>query len=356
MLQNATFLEKKSTGLFHCKTCLYTCSRKSHYDRHLSTTKHQNATKMLQNATYLVPKSTTAKDRNRNINNNQLLPKEVSIKSTEKDDYGLNLPCGTKKYQKSTNTLFVCNCGKKYKQHSSYYRHKRSCLMNEEENTNNNVVEFCKNNQTDFKELILLLVKENKEFQKNFMEMIPHIKGNADHSYNTTNSHNTNNFNIQMFLNDHCKNAMNLTDFIESLPITNETYDHTIENGLTKTITHMITNGLNNMDILERPIHCTDPARKTMYVKDNDVWEKDTDFGKVITGIKQLALKQRTMIGKWQDANNGWDIDDDLQTKMTNLVFHSMDLIEHDEKETNKIIKAIGKNTYLSHMIKDEYK
>ena len=158
-----------------------------------------------------------------------------------------------------------------------------------------------------------------------------------------------------MFLNEHCKNAMNLTDFIHSLPITNETYNHTIENGLTKTITNMITNGLNNMDVLERPIHCTDPSRKTMYVKDNNVWEKDNELTVLLNGIKTLSFKQRTNISKWKDANTGWDKDDNLQTKMTKLVFNSMTTIENDEKETNKIIRAIGKNTYLSNYIKHDY-
>ncbi len=159
-----------------------------------------------------------------------------------------------------------------------------------------------------------------------------------------------------MFLNDQCKNAMNLTDFIDSLPITSETYDNTIENGLTKTITNMITNGLNNMDVLERPIHCTDPVRKTMYIKDNNVWEKDKELIVLLDGIKQLSLKQRTLISKWRDVNEGWQTDDKLQSKMTNLVFNSMTQIESDEKETGKIIRAIGKNTYLTNEIKDEYK
>jgi hypothetical protein len=158
-----------------------------------------------------------------------------------------------------------------------------------------------------------------------------------------------------MFLNERCKNAMNLTDFIQSLPITNETYDHTIQNGLTKTLTHMITNGLNNMDVLERPIHCTDPARKTMYVKDNNVWEKDNELNTLLQGIKDLSVKQRTTINKWQDANEGWDKDENLQTKLTTLVFHSMADVENDEKELNKIIRAISKTTYLTNEIKNEY-
>jgi hypothetical protein len=148
---------------------------------------------------------------------------------------------------------------------------------------------------------------------------------------------------------------MNLTDFIESLPITSETYDNTIENGLTKTITNMITNGLNNMDVLERPIHCTDPVRKTMYIKDNDVWEKDKELNVLLDGIKKLSLKQRTLISKWKEVNIGWDKDENLQSKMTSLVFNSMTQIESDDKETNKIIRAIGKNTYLNSDTREKY-
>ena len=143
--------------------------------------------------------------------------------------------------------------------------------------------------------------------------------------------------------------------FINSLPITNETYDNTIENGLTQSLTNLVVTGLNNMDIVDRPIHCTDPSRKTLYVKENNNWEKDNELMFLLKGIKELSLKQRTMINKWQDANNGWNIDEDLQSKMTKLIFNSMTNIEDDQKETNKIVKAIGKNTYLSNEIKSEY-
>ena len=183
------------------------------------------------------------------------------------------------------------------------------------------------------------------------IEIMPNI-GNQSHN---TNSHNTQNFNIQMFLNEHCKNAMNLTDFIDSLPITAETYDNTIQNGLTKTLTNMITNGLSQLDILERPIHCTDATRKTLYVKEANNWEKDTELLKILFGIKQLARKQRTMISEWKDVNEGWEKDDNIQTKLTTLICHSMTDIENDEKETSKIIRAISKNVYLDNEAKQQY-
>lgn len=333
---NDTYASQKTPKKFNCEVCLYSCSKKSDWNRHIITTKHKNATQMIH-----------------------ICAKNAQCVATPKLS---NNVCNDSKYQ--------CLCGNKYKQHSNYYRHRKNCYIfqniknkneNEkllEEHINTDVINYNKSSECDFKELIVLLLKENKEFQKNFLELIPQIKGHTDHSYNTTNtnSNNTNNFNIQMFLNDHCKNAMNLTEFIESLPITNETYNHTIENGLTKTITHMITDGLSNIDILQRPIHCTDAARKTLYIKNNDVWGKDNNLKTIENSITKVATKQRTMISKWQDANSGWNIDDNLQTKMTNLVCNSMTLIEQDEKETNKIIRAISKQTHLTQNVKEEYK
>ena len=311
-------LSQKVVKKFQCKKCNYICSRRYDYDKHLLTRKHQME-----------------------INGNNGNGKVVQYFS-----------CDT--------------CSREFKTNSGLWKHMKACKVVkksqhdissdiEKENINiTDVIEICKNTQGDFKEIILTMMKENKEFQKSFLEIMPNM-GNNSHNTNT-NSHNTNNFNIQMFLNDHCKNAMNLTDFIHSLPITSETYDNTIENGLTKTITNMMVNGLNELDILKRPIHCTDASRKTLYVKDADNWERDNELLHVMKGIKELSLKQRTMISKWKDANNGWDKDDNLQSKMTSLVFNSMTQIEEDNKETSKIIKAIGKNTYISNEIKEAYK
>jgi hypothetical protein len=328
MLHNATFSASKNAVKFYCDSCLFECRKNSEWNRHLVTTKHKNATKMLHDATC-------------------------------SDDLQANLPSGVKTPKKNAAAFYSCECGKTYKQHSSLYRHKKGCYISEGNiEVKSQVLEICKENQTDFKELVLLLLKENKDIQKNFIDLIPQIKGYSSNSHNTITNNTTNNnqFNISMFLNEHCKNAMNLTDFIDTLPITNETYNCTIENGLTKTITNMVVDGLNNMDVLERPIHCTDAKRKIMYIKDDNIWEKDTELNKLLHGIKGLALKQRTMINKWQDVNDGWDQDEDLQTKLTKLVFNSMTSIEDDEKETNKIIRAIGKNTYLNNEIKDQYK
>jgi hypothetical protein len=329
---------KKKKINFSCDSCYFGCSNKKDYCRHLSTAKHK---RLISTNNGLIEKTPLDSLSQNFTPKNDLLPYDSN------DEMG-----------KKTPELHACHtCGKVYLHLSSLYKHKKTCLDNEED-TYMNIVEapttLSKEKESEFKELVLLLLKENKEIQKTFVELIPHIKGNI-----TSNSHNTttnnNQFNINMFLNEHCKNAMNLTDFINSLPITNETYDNTIENGLTKTITNMVLNGLNDLDLLQRPIHCTDPSRKTMYVKDNDMWEKDNDLKLLLQGIKTISLKQRTKLNKWQDANAGWDKDENLQTRMTRLVFNSMTSIEEDEKETNKIIRAISKSTYLTSDIKNVY-
>jgi len=332
---------KKTFKKFICECCSFECSNKKDYTRHLATTKHKRLTEANGWLTKKTPYDNTSDDEPYDYTS---LP---NVSNNNNDVLGVKTP-----------EHYACEkCNKVYSHLSSLSKHKKMCLDNEEANNElvvSNISSLSKEKESEFKELVLLLLKENKEIHKTFVEMLPHMKGNITNNSNNITTNN-NQFNINMFLNERCKNAMNLSDFIQSLPITNETYDHTIQNGLTKTLTHMITNGLNNMDILERPIHCTDPARKTVYVKDNNVWEKDNELNKLLQGIKDLSVKQRTTINKWQDANEGWDKDENLQTKLTTLVFHSMTDVENDEKEVGKIIRAISKTTYLTSEIKNEY-
>ena len=293
----------KNAEKYVCKKCDFKCSKKSNWDTHQLTRKHQNRT----------------------------ILNKIEQKNAEK-----------------CLMIFTCACGKEYTARNSLWYHQKKCPP---------VSEDIENNNTGIggidKEILVKMLLKNQDVMEKMVEIMPQF-GNQIH----TNSHNTTNnqFNIQMFLNEHCKNAMNLTEFIATLPITAETYDNTLENGLTKTITNIITNGLSQLDILDRPIHCTDPARKTLYVKDDNVWEKDNELLLMLKGIRELSLKQRTMIKKWQDVNEGWSIDDNLQSQLTKLIGISMTNVEDDEKETGKIIRAIGKNTYLTTDIKDVYK
>ena len=294
-----TFLMPKNAKKYYCEKCDFTCSKESNWKKHLTTAKHM-------------------KEINGNVGNEQ------------------------------TAVLYECDiCNKEFKTKSGLWKHKKKCSIGQGENNT-------KNTEFDIdKDFLIKMLLKNQDVIEKLTEVMPQL-GNQVHN---TNSHNTTNnqFNIQMFLNEHCKNAMNLTDFIQSLPITAETYDSTIENGLTKTMTNMLLNGLNELDIVDRPIHCTDVSRKTLYVKDDDIWEKDNELLHMLKGIRDLSLKQRTMIKRWQDVNNGWATDENLQSRMTKLIGNSMTAIENDERETGKIIRSISKNVYLDKDTKDEY-
>ena len=316
--------QQKNIQLHQCEICDFTCSKIGDWKRHISTVKHKMATN------------------------------------------GNKWQQNTSKYAEKNIQLhhFTCDiCGKEYKDRSGLWKHKKKCFIVEEKESD---IIF-KNNTTELidKNVLIDILKnnlKNQEVMENLMLTLPDVVGKLvenipkmGNQANNNNSFNNHTFNIQMFLNEHCKNAMNLTDFINSLPITTETYDNTIENGLTKTIANMVVDGLNNLDVLERPIHCTDSTRKILYVKEDNKWEKDNELYITLDGIKKIALKQRTMINKWQDANSGWNIDDNLQTRLTTLVCNSMTDIENDSKETNKIIRAISKNVYLDNEIKKNY-
>jgi len=315
------FSSKKFNN-YVCNICDYNSCRKSQYDRHILSRKHQIRT---------------------NTN-----------KCTENSSNTFDITSTIHKQHR-------CQCGKIFRHASSLWNHRQKCDVDDEKKHNGSNT-ILPNLEINKEYLIQMLLKnqevmenvilKNQDVMEKMIELMPQI-GNQVH----TNSHNTTNnqFNIQMFLNEHCKNAMNLTDFIDSLPITAATYDSTIENGLTKTLTNMITNGLSKLDILDRPIHCTDATRKTIYVKEANNWEKDTELIRILLGIKTLARKQRMMINKWQDANVGWETDDYIQTKLTTLISHSMTNIESDEKETSKIVRAISKHVYLDNEEKKKY-
>jgi hypothetical protein len=295
---------------FFCEKCDYKCNKQSEFSKHISTRKHN----FLQNPI---------------------------LKETD------------------TSKSHICKCGKVYKHSSTLYAHKKKCSVIQGEKEEKTTTEIPTTNNYVDKEFMVKMFKEmftqNKDVINKMMEIIPLIGPNNSNNNNTISNTTNNQFNIQMFLNEHCKNAMNLTDFIDTLPITAETYDNTIQNGLTKSMTNMLVNGLSQLDILKRPIHCTDASRKTLYVKDEDTWEKDTELQRLLLGITALAQKQRTNIDIWQEVNEGWKTNENIQTKFTELIFNTMDDVENNEKETGKIIRAISKNVYLDNEVKNQY-
>ncbi len=302
-------VEKKSSKVvknFHCETCDYSCSRKYDYDKHLSTRKH----KMIVNGSNL----------------------------SEKID---------KKY--------YCECGKSYIHDSGYYRHKKVCtLINEEKESNNDG-----NGVTSemFMELMKVVVKQG-ENQVNIQqqqsdiikEIIPKI-GNTTNNTNTNCNNTTNKFNMQIFLNETCKDAMPLVEFINNLKLTVEDLDNTGKEGIVKGLTDIITKGLNELDVTKRPIHCSDIKRETLYIKDEDKWIKDDkDKSMVSHAIGKVKRDADSFFPKWLEQHpECWKEESPYHEQYMTMVTNRFGKGEENfqEKNTKKVIKNIAREVIV---------
>jgi hypothetical protein len=347
--QNADNMFTSTPLMFTCSLCTFKCSKKRDFIRHLSTRKHTNATNMLTFSSNYGLKS-PQKAQHHIWSNNKTISSQES-----------NYP--SQKSGKMPSPKFVCQCGRAYKHRQSLFRHKKNCTFINENDIMEEISEtsptFMNDAHINDKQIgdmvrnilgdnIKLIMTQNKEmFHDVLTKMIPYLQNNSTIINNTQN----NQFNINVFLDNNCKDAINFSEFIESLPITPKLFDDTYENGLTKGLTNLLLDGLNNMNVLERPIHCTDLSRKVLYVKENDKWQKDNQHEIVKGGISTLAMKQRSSISIWKEANPGWDNNDNKQIVFSNLIHNALELCETQEKEQNKILKAISTNTYIQKSI-----
>ena len=288
-----------------CETCDYKSSRKSQYERHLMTTKHKMTTEGLQNGLQKVPKS-------------------------------------------SKN---VCECGKEFSNRQNLYRHKKKC-DSKPENITITVEEpepQPGNNQYSG-DLILELLKQNQEFKELIIEQNKQmLEMSKERSIITTNSNNVtqnNNFNLQVFLNETCKDALNLSDFLESLILSLTDFENFGPLGYCGGITNILVNGLNKLDITKRPIHCSDLKREVIHVKNNDAWHKDQDKEQMIKAIKAIEHKNIKQMSLWGKANPEYkdptSKKSDLYTKMIDNSLGESDK-EKAQKNYNKIIRSVAK-------------
>ena len=183
---------------------------------------------------------------------------------------------------------FVCECGKIYTDRSGLWRNKKNCNNSNENNMKNLVLEVVKSNTE--------LQKQNQEFKELLIEqnktIIDAIKHNSiTNNNNHINSHNKT-FNLNVFLNEDCKDAMNITDFVNSINLQLSDLEHVGQVGYVEGISNIIIKNLKALDVTKRPVHCTDPKRETIYIKDGDVWEKDEDDNKKLRKmIKSVAFR-----------------------------------------------------------------
>jgi len=299
-------LVKKSSIKFHCILCDYYTSRKSQYDRHLLTSKHQNTDKLLTN---------------------------TDIESSESSE------------TTSIINNFSCSCGKEYKHRQSLFNHKKKCMKEsiiEEKNTSESVDIFDKN-------LILTLIQQNNALQKQMFEVIKNGTNNNNNNNNTTNSHNKS-FNLNFFLNETCKDAMNIMDFVDSIKLQLSDLEKVGKIGFIEGISNIIVKNLNSLDETKRPVHCTDSKREVMYVKDEDKWEKENETKvKLRKAIKHVAHKNSKMLNEFRIKNpDCLKSTSKVSEQYNKLVFEALGgKGDNDLEKEDKIIKNIAKEVTI---------
>ena len=265
-----TINSQNSSLKYNCESCYYSTNSKGDFNKHILSAKHTKMTK-------------------------------GDIESTK---------------------IHSCTCGKEFKYRQGLSRHKQSCKETADTSSIPNnmssiienpslVIELLKQNQ-EFKDLIL---EERREFQKiitdqsaKMMELAGNMGGNNHHNNNTTNTNSHNKFNLNVFLNEQCKDAMSLKDFVKNLEITMEEFIETGEIGFVDGLSQVMIQRIGDMDIHERPIHCTDLKRETVYIKDAEKWEKDANKEKFRKAVKGVAYKNERMRPKWYAETPNVDI------------------------------------------------
>ena len=298
LIKPNNFTPKNNTPKFICESCDFKCCKKSDFNRHLLTNKHKLLIK----------------------------PNDLTQKNAKQ---------------------YSCECGKMYKHMSTLCTHKKKCIGKGKEETLNVITP----------ELIIELIKNNQEMKNLILEQnntINNLVQKGTNLNNTTNNHNTtnNSFNLNFFLNETCKDAMNITDFVSSIKLNLEDLENTGRQGYIKGISDIIVKNLNSLEQCFRPVHCSDFKREVLYIKNNNEWTKETEDKPImINVIKKVAnenIKQiKTWCNKNPDCTNSESKKNNLYLK---IVSNSMNGLtkEEGEKNINKIISNVAKEVVIN--------
>ena len=300
----------KNRHIFYCKNCDYNTCNRYDYNKHCVTIKHQTA-----------------------------------ISAITIDDFSIDL-------SQKTPREIKCECGKVYKDNSGLWRHKKKCT-NSGEITN---------------ELVIKLIKDNKEMKQLIMEQsttltnIVHdvINNRVVHTNNTnnTNNHNiitnSNNkaFNLNLYLNETCKEAINMSDFVSSIKMNLDDLEHTGRKGYIEGISSIILKNLNKIEQHLRPLHCSDNKREILYIKDNNEWTKECYNKPILTkAIKVIANENIKQIKTWREKNPDCTNADSKKNNLyLKIVSNSRNGLTEEEgnKNINKIISNLAKQTNIA--------
>jgi len=298
----------KNRKKYQCNDCYYNTCNKFDFEKHINTIKHI-----------------------------------INQKSMENCDLSMYLK------KKSQNKNYICkNCNKKYKDNSGLWRHKQKCKKQEDNDINQE--ELSKNDKVEeLKEFMNYLMKENSEIKNMMIEVIKNGTHNTINTNTTTNSHNKS-FNLQFFLNETCKDAMNIMDFVDSIKLQLSDLERIGELGYVEGISNIILKNLNALDVTQRPVHCTDKKRDVLYVKDENKWEKeDENKAKMHKVVRKVADKNVKLLPKFKekypDCSKSTSKYSDQYNK---IIVESMGGSgDNDYEKEEKIIKKISKEVFI---------
>ncbi len=330
---------------YTCEACKYKTRNKNNFQKHLLTRKHENTTKYYE------------------------------------------------KLQQDNIEKYICECGKSYPYRASLYNHRKKCnkclevqnnvddmesIANNGEKcikvepnscNNNNIKLSCRDRRTgkkgmkrtdnnikqldtdniDYHSMIIRLMDQNAEFknllikqQDQIGELIPKVGNN--------NTNIKQRFNVNIFLNEQCKDAINMHDFIKQIEVSLDNLLTTRDKGLSEGISNVFIENMNKLSLYERPLHCTDLKRETLYIKDNNVWEKDGDKSRIKSALREISSAQFRSVKKWMDDNPDYEKDESKQEEFINLIRNCSENIDSVD---DKIIKRLCNNSYLKEKLEE---
>jgi hypothetical protein len=303
MVTKLSALENKK---YCCKDCHYNTSVKKDFDKHLKTKKHETRTNGYN---------------------------EVTNCHVEKD----------------LSPEYICDCGRIYKYRQGLYRHKKTCNYNKEEQ----IIESGENKDelksliikimTDSSEKMNFLMNENKELRNQLKEQNQQITELIPKVGNNNNNNLKQKFNINVFLNEKCKDALSMDEFIDKIEISMKNLLTTKEKGQAEGISNIIMENMKKLSLYERPLHCTDKKRETLYIKNNE-WEKDENKEHINKALKKVEKKQLKNVQVWLDKHPNYMNNSREQEEFAEIIRECGKSID-DSRE--KVIKKLCDNVYL---------
>ena len=300
-----TKTSKNEEQKFSCHICDYKCSKKYNLNRHLNSSKHNSVT--------------------------------LSNKKGGENEQNEH-----KAYMQFENNYSCDFCYKSYESRNGLWRHKKTCKQ-----------ETKQEKEYNDKDLIMMLIKENSELKNIMLEqqnMVLKVleNGTTNNSNNTTNSHNKA-FNLNFFLNETCKDAMNITDFVESIKLQLSDLEKVGELGYVEGISNIILKNLKELDVTQRPVHCTDKKRETMYVKDENTWEKDEERKKMHKLVKKITDKNIKMLPVYRDLYPDYTNASSLRSDKYNQIFLQSlgGSGDNNFEKEEKIIQKVSKEVFV---------